>query len=214
MKEVFKDVKKVHVRIVNGKLKIEKSEDDNVYIEYYILEGEPRVEIRKEDSELIIETKGKEKRFLNLFAWKSDGKVKMNIKVPEGVTLEVSSVNAGISASQVSIESINSVNGPIILKNSHVKSISTVNGMIAGSIMAEDLTVNSVNGYVKLDILDMEGDGVINTVNGGVHLRISDVCDVNVIAVKRGRSIPLINQNSPYTLTITSVNGKVNVERF
>ncbi|MFD0311161.1 DUF4097 family beta strand repeat-containing protein [Streptomyces sp. NPDC127119] len=142
------------------------------------------------------------------------------VDVPKGTSVTVSARNAGIDVAGVSAAlDLTTVNGDVTVTRSGRKDaavrLATRNGSVrAGTLRADDVHAETVNGDVTLDCATSpDGVGALTT-NGSVRVMLPHDAPAYRIAATtdNGRpsvTVPSGDENDDHSMTLTTVNGDV-----
>ncbi|PSM42520.1 hypothetical protein C6Y14_15025 [Streptomyces dioscori] len=142
------------------------------------------------------------------------------VNVPEGTSVTVSARNAGIDVAGVSAAlDLTTVNGDVTVTRSGRKDaavrLETRNGSVrAGTLRADDLHAETVNGDVTLDCATSPGGVGARTTNGSVRVVLPHDAPAYRIAATtdNGRpsvTVPTGDEDDDRSMTLTTVNGDV-----
>jgi len=220
----------VNIRNVNGAIAVERSTSNRVEIR-----AEKRWRRGDPDDVRIVQVAGRDGGIMVCALWndaectadgikstrrnswndRNDVSVHFTLRVPDGVHVNVNTVNGGIVVERVSgmVDAV-TVNGSIDARSSdgpvHAR---TVNGSInaaMGSLGSDDLRYETVNGAITLELpSSINADLDISTVNGSVNTDFP-VTVQGAISRKRLRGTIGAGGRS---LKASTVNGSVSLRR-
>lgn len=144
----------------------------------------------------------------------NDTRVDFRIEVPEGVNLDLGTVNGGVSVERVSGDvRASTVNGDVEVESGGNAEASTVNGSIRarmGADLKDDLQFSTVNGSVTVSLPDRaNADVEAATVNGGME---SDF-PLTVRGRFSNRSMKGTIGDGGHRLKLNTVNGGITIRR-
>ncbi|MFC2168742.1 DUF4097 domain-containing protein [Acidobacteriota bacterium] len=124
------------------------------------------------------------------------GKVRYEIKVPEGLQLEkIKTVNGNID-----------IHGPV----TDVRA-ATTNGDISISEASGQLVFSTTNGYVEAE--EIQGEISVHSTNGNIHLRVDSVSDeITARTTNGGISLTVDSKNIDADVEARTTNGRVTVD--
>ncbi|MET9559702.1 DUF4097 family beta strand repeat-containing protein [Streptomyces tauricus] len=142
------------------------------------------------------------------------------VDVPEGTAVTVSARNAGIDVAGVSAAlDLTTVNGDVTVTRSGRKDaavrLETRNGSVrAGTLRADDVHAETVNGDVTLDCTTSPGGVGARTTNGSVRVMLPHDAPAYRVAATtdNGRpsvTVPAGDEDDDRSMTLTTVNGDV-----
>ncbi len=220
----------VNIRNVNGGIEVERSTSGRVEIraEKRWRRGDPDdvriVQVAGRDGDIMVcalwndaECTADGMRSTRRNSWndRNDVSVHFTLRVPDGVHVNVNTVNGGIVVERVAgTVDARTVNGSIDARSTrgpvHAK---TVNGSIKaamGSLGSDDLRYETVNGGITLELPSgVDADLDISTVNGSVNTDFP-VTVQGTISRKRLRGTI---GSGGRALKASTVNGSVNLRR-
>lgn len=145
----------------------------------------------------------------------NDVSVHFTLRVPDGVHVDVNTVNGGVSVDGVSgMVEANTVNGGVTARSTggpvHAQ---TVNGSIQatmGTMGREDLRYSTVNGSITLELPSgVNADLDVSTVNG----RVNTDFPVTIQGAISRKHLRGVIGDGGRTLKATTVNGSVTLKR-
>jgi hypothetical protein len=180
----------VHIHNLNGAIEVERSRGNDVEIraEKRWRRGDPDdvriVQLAGRNGDLIVcalwhdaecsENGMRSRRNNNNWNDRNDVSVTFTVRVPDGVQVNLRTVNGGVTVDEVSgAVDATTVNGSITARSTRGPvTASTVNGSIEASLGAlgnDDLHYKAVNGGITLELpRDANVELDLNTVNGSV----------------------------------------------
>ena len=224
--------KRILIKNINGGIDVERSSSNRVEVtaEKRWRRGDPsyaRIESKKLGDDMLFcalwgensscnEDGIRSERNSSRSSRDNDVSVHFVVRVPEGVRVDLSTVNGGVAVSGVTTDvRINTVNGGITARSpgGPVRA-KTVNGSINVSMGtlggAEDLEYETVNGSVTISLPENFGAQLeLSTVNG----RVTTDFPITVSGTLSPRRIRGTVGNGQTRLRVSTVNGSVTLRR-
>lgn len=196
-----------------------KSDDDKIHIDY--LESEKESYDISQDDDIVIHKKTSYKWYEYIFRF-DFYKRNLKIAIPENYkgNIELTTVNGGISLSDVSVNHINitTSNGKVDVVNTKAANcdIATNNGGISliNTVITNDISAKTSNGKITLDKMNFGGDVSLKSSNGSiVGTILGEPSDYAVTAITSNGSNNLQNTAAgSQKLNVNTSNGKIAIE--
>ncbi len=224
--------KRILVKNINGAIHVERSTSGRVEVsaEKSWRRGNPedvRIEQRKLDGDDVLvcalfnedarcDERGIHSDRKTRWNDRNDVSVRFTVKVPDGVRVDISTVNGGLEVSGVSTEVYaNTVNGSIEARSAGgpVRA-KTVNGSIRVSMgstgSADDLEYEAVNGSVTIELPASFGAQLdLSTVNG----RVTTDFPITISGTMSPRRLRGTVGNGDTRLRASTVNGSITLRK-
>jgi len=200
----------VRIKNINGKVDIQKSEDDSVRLRYEVKKRKKsqifgdKFKVKESDSSKGVEfTVEKSKNYV----------VDITLKIPAIGKLETKNVNGSISFDgDVDKCNLSTTNGSISINGKGQFFTNTVNGSISGDIIpTDDSEFKSVNGDIDISLIGDDLSVSASVANG--ELQISGFDKVNKTGRGTRKKAEAIVGNGKIDVNVASTNGAVYINR-
>ena len=209
----------VDFSLINRSFNIEKSEDDQIHLEYNENERD-RIEIEIEDKKLIVKNIVESNNVIN-FMINNTIVPHITLFLPEhnNKIIIVNTKNGGIKVKgvlNIKEATFNTTNGGININNIYVLEklqVSTKNGGIkVQNTSANDINISTSNGGINLVNIDSNNDIVSKTSNGTIYFEhISSLKNIHLITSNSSIKGNIDDSMSNYSIETSTSNGKSNL---
>ncbi len=212
-------INEIDFSLINRGINIEKSEDDQIHLEYNENERD-RIEIEIEDQKLIVKNIVESNNVIN-FMINNTIVPHMTLFLPEhnNKIIIVNTKNGGIKvkgALNFKEASINTTNGGININNLYVLEnlkVSTKNGGIkVQNTSAHNINLSTSNGGINLIHIDSNTDIISKTSNGIIYFEhIYSTKNIYFLTANSSIRGNIDDSMSNYSIETSTTNGKSNL---